>query len=141
MVTINVRILGLGKRVASAFIRNRRDEMFTTLALQVVNDESLYKSKSTVDNYYTALRSFSYFTGTDILLKDITPLLMEHYQQHLKINGICLNTISCYMRSLRTLYNKIIAKKNSSLQSILFAMYMWARQKHKSVRSPIPRYC
>lgn len=111
MATIHEKISSFGKRIISAFIRNKRDKMFMVLAQQIVSEEALYKSRSTVDNYHTALRSFSCFTGTDILLKDITPQLMEHYQQHLKLNGICLNTISCYMRSLRTLYNKIITKK------------------------------
>lgn len=34
---------------------------------------------------------------------------MERYQRWLIDRGLCMNTISCYMRSLRTLYNRGVA--------------------------------
>ena len=36
----------------------------------------------------------------------VTAQRMEDYQAWLRHQGICLNTISCYMRSLRAVYNK-----------------------------------
>ena len=108
MLTINFNVnLNLDKM----FGKNKRQQTFVILAQQVITDEKPYKSASTVENYLTALRSFTSFAGDSLLVDDIDQTLMEHYQQHLKSNGICLNTISCYMRSLRTVYNKVVAKK------------------------------
>lgn len=92
------------------FKRNKKGQTFAVLAQQVITNEKLYKSNSTIENYLTALRSFKSFAGDALMVSDIDQLLMEHYQQHLKSKGICLNTISCYMRSLRTIYNKVATK-------------------------------
>lgn len=107
MASIHLNVsFGLSKM----FGKNKRKQMFAVLAQQVITDEALYKSNSTIDNYMTALRSFMSFAGDSLLVSEIDQLLMEHYQQHLKAKGICLNTISCYMRSLYAVYNKITAK-------------------------------
>ena len=103
------------------FKRNRKKQTFAILAQQVITDERLYKSNSTIDNYLTALRSFVSFAGDSLLVEEIDQLLMEHYQQHLKSKGICLNTISCYMRSLRTIYNKVLVKKKIKNKESPFA--------------------
>lgn len=67
---------------------------------------------STSGNYRTALRSFfAFLKGSDISISDITPELVVDYETWLKKNKICLNTISCYMRSLRALYNKAVGKQ------------------------------
>ena len=89
------------------FKRNKEKQVFAILARQVITDEMQYKSHSTIENYLTALRSFMAFTDDSLLFGDIDQVLMEHYQQYLKSKGVCLNTISCYMRSLRTIYNKV----------------------------------
>ena len=58
-------------------------------------------------NYRTALNSLHTFChNRDLGFEHITPRLIGSYEQWLKQKGICLNTISCYMRSLRSLYNK-----------------------------------
>jgi len=55
----------------------------------------------------TAKRSFERFLcGQDILLDKIDNDLMRKYETHLKNTGIMKNTISCYMRSLRSTYNQ-----------------------------------
>ncbi|MGM9700962.1 MAG: tyrosine-type recombinase/integrase [Prevotella sp.] len=63
---------------------------------------------STANNYETALRSLlRYAERRELMLTDITPNLIDGYQRWLKMRRIGLGTISCYMRSLRSLYNKV----------------------------------
>lgn len=111
------------------FKKNRKKQMFAVLAQQVITDEKLYKSNSTIENYLTALRSFISFTGDSLSVGEIDQLLMEHYQQHLKSKGICLNTISCYMRSLRTVYNKVVERKKIKTQENPFATVFMGKTK------------
>lgn len=68
--------------------------------------------ESTATNYHTALRSFLLFNGgKDITLSAITADKMKQYEHWLKSRGISNNTISCYLRSLRAVYNKGIDKR------------------------------
>ena len=65
---------------------------------------------SKAKNYRTAICSFMKFRkGKDIALSKIDKRLMEDYEKWLKENNICLNTISCYLRSLRAIYNKAVS--------------------------------
>ena len=67
-------------------------------------------SHRTTDNYQTALNSFMAFRGgADMAPSDITAAVTARYQQWLTGRGLCRNTVSCYMRSLRALYNKLPA--------------------------------
>lgn len=64
---------------------------------------------SCAENYRTAANSFFKFLGkSDIPLTLIKPALMKRYEQWLWENGISHNTSSCYMRSLRAIYNKVV---------------------------------
>lgn len=68
-------------------------------------------STSTVNNYHTAVRSFLLFNGeNDIALSAITNNKIRLYERWLKGNGVRNNTIACYLRSLRAIYNKGVAK-------------------------------
>ena len=64
------------------------------------------RSKSTIDNYRTALRSFLSYSKPEASLRSVNVNLIEGYQRWLKQKGVCLNTISCYMRSLRKLFHE-----------------------------------
>ena len=64
---------------------------------------------STAKNYRTAIRSLSRFLqGQQLTVKDISPELMADYAQWLRQQGISMNTVSCYLRSLRAIYNKVV---------------------------------
>ena len=68
------------------------------------------KCYKTAANYRTAANSLTLFwQRTNWTLSDISPQEMERYQRWLIARGLCMNTISCYMRSLRTLYNRGVA--------------------------------
>jgi integrase/recombinase XerD len=63
---------------------------------------------SCADNYGTAVRSFRRFLGrADIPVTQVSGALMKRYELWLRDGGISRNTSSCYMRSLRSLYNKV----------------------------------
>lgn len=73
---------------------------------------SVCVSTSTSENYKTAVRSFIRFNGgADILLTLINADMMKQYELWLRKSGVCPNTSSCYMRSLRAIYNKAVAKR------------------------------
>lgn len=64
---------------------------------------------STAKNYRTAIRSLGRFLqGQQLMVKDISPELMADYAQWLRQQGISMNTVSCYLRSLRAIYNKVV---------------------------------
>lgn len=67
--------------------------------------------QSTCDNYMTARRSFAAFLGgVDIPLRDVDAPLVMRYSRWLSERGVSLNTSSCYMRSLRAMYNTAVRK-------------------------------
>ncbi|RRD90858.1 recombinase [Bacteroides heparinolyticus] len=79
--------------------------VFTDAATKVV-------SRSTADNYRTAVRSFLRFNGSrDVPLSALNADTLRRYERWLRDRGVCPNTSSCYMRSLRSLYNKAAAKR------------------------------
>mgnify|MGYP003295214735 FL=1 len=64
---------------------------------------------STARNYLTALRSFLRFhEGQDIPLSGLTASLLADYERWLKANCKSMGTLSCYLRSLRAIYNKAV---------------------------------
>ena len=64
---------------------------------------------STADNYATALRSLLAFHGKkDISFAEVDSRLIDAYGEWLRRKGICKDTLSCYMRSLRAVYNKAV---------------------------------
>lgn len=64
---------------------------------------------SAADHYVNALNSFMKFYGDkELPFTDIDSTLMTQYERFLKESDLCLNTISYYMRKLRTLYNNAV---------------------------------
>lgn len=94
---------------------------FTDVATQLISQLQTGKSKSTIDNYRTALRSFCHFAGTGVLIEQIDVPLMEHYQQWLHEQHVTPNTVSCYMRSLRSLLYRL--KPSLKQQSLFDTVY------------------
>lgn len=63
----------------------------------------------TASIYKTVLHSFRKFRREhDLSVEKIESDLMIKYELFLARNGICTNTISCYMRVLRAVYNKAV---------------------------------
>jgi len=59
----------------------------------------------------TAKKSFERFLcGEDVLLDNINNDLMRNYEIYLKDTGVMKNTVSCYMRALRSVYNQAVKR-------------------------------
>lgn len=67
--------------------------------------------KKTASIYETVQRSFSRFRqGEDIRIDRADSFLIQQYETYLKSEGLSMNSISCYMRALRAIYNRAIEK-------------------------------
>lgn len=67
-------------------------------------------SYSRAANYLTAMRSFITAVG-DMPLRKVRKEHITVYQEYLKRQGISQNTISCYNRTLRAIYNKAVGER------------------------------
>ena len=100
--------MGLGKdpkeNKRSVTTEKRLNGMsFAKAEAERIDQEQRHK---TACNYLTAVRSLTQFIGNDKWsFADITTSMLERYQRWLCDRGIRLNTVSAYMRSLRSLYN------------------------------------
>jgi integrase len=92
--------------------------------LKAMNDEISKlegaRSLSTISNYRCALKSFMQFLKKDVLTSDIKPELLESFERWLRNNSVCQNSISCYMRSLRSLMSKIYGDYSKMLFSKVY---------------------
>lgn len=67
---------------------------------------------NTARNYVTSLKRLKDYIKSEYLnLEDITPQFIEEFENYLKKEGCRLNTISCYIRALRSIYNKAVQNK------------------------------
>ena len=84
----------------------------TEYAEQQISQAREQGSFSRARNYRTALQSFLRFRqGKDLPLSQLTANLTADYERWLKNQGIRMGTLSCYLRSLRSIYNKAIDEK------------------------------
>ena len=83
--------------------RHRRPRWSFTLATSQLGQDKLANP-----NYKTALRSLERFlTIEDIDKSPLTRKIVVRYDSWLAEGGVSINTRSCYLRSLRALYNRV----------------------------------
>lgn len=93
-----------GKKYSATNVMNLDGMSFAMAEAERMQKQARHK---TAANYLTAVRSLSHFLANDRWsFADITTGMLEHYQRWLCNRGIRLNTVSAYMRSLRSLYNR-----------------------------------
>ena len=84
------------------------ENLFRRHSEQLIDRTRKEGRTSCADNYRTAVRSFMKFLGgEDIPVTKINSALIRCYELWLRDNNVSRNTSSCYMRSLRSLYNKV----------------------------------
>lgn len=84
---------------------------FFTFAENEINYLRKTSRQSTADNYATAIRSLMrYYGQKELPLSAIDSRLMDAYGEWLQKERIEKNTLSCYMRSLRAIYNKAVER-------------------------------
>lgn len=64
----------------------------------------------TAKNYERAMRSFAEFINGDIAIIAFNEQLVENYNAYLSQRGLVRNSISFYMRVLRSVYNKAVRR-------------------------------
>lgn len=77
-------------------------------------------SPSTIKNYLTALRSLKDYLGGEIAIKQLDNQTFKGFEKWLLQRKVCLNTISCYMRSLRSLFRKVKGEADSEAFSSVY---------------------
>lgn len=83
-------------------VRKHKEPKFLDIVDNTINKLLASRGKSTVDNYRTAIASFVRYAGNNVSIGDVSKQMVEGWQLWLKEQGVKLNTISCYMRSLRS---------------------------------------
>lgn len=74
-----------------------------------INNKLLEKKEGTASAYRNTLMSLSkYLEGHDIKAANVTPAFVRKYKSYLVCNTVSANTISYYMRNLKTLFNVLI---------------------------------
>lgn len=83
--------------------------------------------------YRHALHSFHEFTKcSHVLFESITAELLKAYEQHLKKQGASANTVSTYLRMLRSIYNRGVDAQIAPFQPRLFhKVYTGIDSHHK----------
>lgn len=74
------------------------------------------------DSYRTVLHSLTSFRRVpSIRFTDVTPVFLKEYEQYLFINDCCRNTVSLYMRLLRSICRQAAVEGYMSYSGELFA--------------------
>ena len=63
----------------------------------------------TAEKYTTSMNSFGRFlNGKKVRIQEIDDSLIQAYEAYLKVSGLCPNSISFYLRNLRSIYNRAV---------------------------------
>lgn len=92
------------KRIKHLFCRNIQFSSYIKAQADKAYSEGSYSRSA---NYLTAMRSFTSAVG-DINIKDVTKDIVLEYQRYLREKKIKQNTLSCYNRTLRAIYNRAV---------------------------------
>lgn len=88
------------------------DGCFISFAHDLISHLTQVGKRLTAARYTTTINSFRRFRGEcDIPVDNIDSSLMLEYEQWLKGTGVCQNTTSFYMRTLRAIYNRAVEKE------------------------------
>jgi integrase len=100
------------KELARHVKKQKQGRMFCEYANQKVEELSEENRHETAHLLKYAIRSFfNFLDKRDIRIDLINADLMKNYEQHLLKNNRAKNTVSAYMRSLRTIYNRAFREK------------------------------
>ena len=102
----------------------RGDLFFCAWMRRVMAELSQLDKPRTSEAYASALNSFSTFRQhRDVLLDEVDAHLMLAYEAWLQKRGVSFNTISFYMRILRAVYNRAVAKELMASRSPFKRVY------------------
>lgn len=97
-------------QIVAAYLASDSNSDFIAYARKEVDRTRHMGKVRTAEAYASSLNSFQRFWGEqgDMAFEDIDAALMTEYEAYLEQDGKCPNTVSFYMRNLRTLYNRAV---------------------------------
>jgi site-specific recombinase XerD len=99
------------KELAEYYIHHSFNGNFFPFIKYLIKKRRAENHTKTATLYETAQRSFARFRhGEDIRIDKLDHMLMQQYETYLRNNKLCINSISCYMRALRAIYNQAVQK-------------------------------
>ena len=93
---------------------------FYDFMLSVITDMERQGRYSTAHVYHCALKSAVKYGGHSLHMEDLTPGWLQSYQEYLLRQSLLWNTISTYMRMLRSIYNRGVEAGNAPFVPRLF---------------------
>jgi len=100
------------KELAECYHKQKEGQPFCEYIKRVVKIVQGEKRFGTAGSYqYSGVSFLKYLEGRDIGIDKITSELIKDYERWLESEHKTKNTISCYMRSLRAIYNRAIREK------------------------------
>lgn len=107
-ISICFKVLIGREKVDKSLTTNNVSNASLVKCVKTASDRATQRcSFKTATNYKTALRSvLRYLKVDDVSLGSITADTLEGWQKWMLGNSISLNTVSCYMRSIRSVINR-----------------------------------
>lgn len=85
---------------------------FVSFARQLIGELKAVGKRGTAENYSTAINSFMRFRGGyDPSFSEMDSRLMQQYEYYLRSEGVCPNSSSFYLRTLRAIYNRAVERE------------------------------
>lgn len=110
--------------VAQAFRESHSGETFFGFMERQIEQLLAHGRLGTARNYRRTRQSFSQFLhGEDLSFAGCTAELVADYEQWLKRRGVTRNTVSFYMRILRSVYNKAVGEGIASQRAPFEKVY------------------
>lgn len=123
-INFNFNVSINGSKENGRVLNNEKQR--TSLVESVKREADVASSRhaySTAANYITALHSLlRYLSVDDIDIESITSDTLIGWQRWLLNRNIELNTVSCYMRSLRSVLNRSIGEHTTLFQKVFTGM-------------------
>lgn len=97
------------KDVARAFLRDKATARFPDFMEKEIEIKGKSGRLGTAKTYACSLKRLRDFaSSTDCSINVMTEDVVEEYEAWLKARGVCLNTSSFYMRTLRTVHGRMV---------------------------------
>ena len=104
----------------------------------IVEDAQRAERYHTASNYRTAVRSLLVYIGADDLdMQTLNSEVIESYQRWLRNSNVKLNTISCYARALRAIYNKVKNRLDSEEDLLLMRLHRYLTHRGNALLKPM----
>lgn len=111
-----MKLLGYSKRK-----KTKRMNLLHTFVTQLISELIGSGRHATARSYESALRRLILFTKNEsITFAELTPSLLKEYEQHLYADGCKRNSVSLYMRMLRSICNQACRQGIANIRPGLF---------------------